>query len=430
MPHVVDGALPLCRQRRQHQRHAGPHIGRRERRPGELRRPAHHHPVRIAEDDPGTHAYQRVGEEHAAVEHLLEEEHHAARLRGNGDGDRHHVGREGGPGAVIDLGDLVPKVVADCQLLLCGHMEVAVGKPILHAEPAEDVADHPHIVGHHIFDGDGRSGHRRQPDEGADLEVVGADAVTARLELTHPFDGQGVGADAGDLGAERDQHAAEPLHMGLTGGVADDAPARGEHRRHQDVLGARDRRLVEEDVGAREAGRRDADHRIELHRCAQRREAAEVGIEPPTADDITAWRGERGGAETGEQRAGQQDRSAELAAKIGWRLAVGDAAVVDLDGVRPEPLVAAPHALHDLEHDEHIFNARDIVERHGLIGDERGRKYGQHLVLRASGPYRASKRMAPLNDELLHLRTLHGGQRHPLPPPRGPCQPPPFSHLK
>ena len=237
--------------------------------------------------------------------------------------------------------------------------------------------------------------------------------MTARLKLAHPLDGQRVGADAGDLGAERDQHAAETLHMGLTGGVADDAPARGEHRGHQDVLGARDRGLVEEDICTLQAGRRDADHRVELHRCAQRREAAKVGVEPPTADDIAAWRGERGGAETGQQRTGQQDRSAELAAKIGRRLAVGDATVVDLYGVRPKPLVAAPHALHDLEHDEHIFNARNVVERHGLIGDERGRKYGQHLVLRASGPYRASKRMAPLNDELLHLRTLHGGRRHP-----------------
>ena len=60
----------------------------------------------------------------------------------------------------------------------------------------------------------------------------------------------GVGADALDLGAERDQEMREVLHMRLGGGVAQIGGAVGGDRRDQRIFGGGDARLVEEDVGA------------------------------------------------------------------------------------------------------------------------------------------------------------------------------------
>ena len=60
----------------------------------------------------------------------------------------------------------------------------------------------------------------------------------------------GVGADAVDLRAQRDEEMREVLHVRLGGGVAQRRRAVRRDGRHQRVLGRRDARLVEEDVGA------------------------------------------------------------------------------------------------------------------------------------------------------------------------------------
>jgi hypothetical protein len=46
------------------------------------------------------------------------------------------------------------------------------------------------------------------------------------------------------------EHVGQVLHMRLAGGVADDGVALAHHGGHQDVLGAGDRGLVKEQVGA------------------------------------------------------------------------------------------------------------------------------------------------------------------------------------
>ena len=63
----------------------------------ELRGPGDDDAVRVAEDDPRAHPDELVDEEQAALEHLLEDQHRAARLRRDGDRDRGQVGRERGP---------------------------------------------------------------------------------------------------------------------------------------------------------------------------------------------------------------------------------------------------------------------------------------------------------------------------------------------
>ena len=61
-----------------------------------------------------------------------------------------------------------------------------------------------------------------------------------------------VGADALDLGAERDEKMTEILHVRLARRVAQDRRSGRRHGSHEGVLGAGDAWLVEEHVGPAE----------------------------------------------------------------------------------------------------------------------------------------------------------------------------------
>ena len=99
--------------------------------------PGDHRAVRIAEHDPRAHADQLVHEEEPRLEHLLEDEKHAGALRGRHDGGGHHVGRERGPGPVLQLGHVAAEVGADAPLLVGVHGEPVALDPRADAEPLE-----------------------------------------------------------------------------------------------------------------------------------------------------------------------------------------------------------------------------------------------------------------------------------------------------
>src|SRR5262249_52416541 len=82
-----------------------------------------------------------VDEEQPVLEHLLEDQDRPVRLGGQRQRDRGQVRRECRPGAVVDLGDRIPLIVADCQLLLGRHQQVLALDHGLQAEPTEVAAD-------------------------------------------------------------------------------------------------------------------------------------------------------------------------------------------------------------------------------------------------------------------------------------------------
>jgi hypothetical protein len=72
------------------------------------------------------------------------------------------------------------------------------------------------------LDADRRARDRREADERADLDVVGADRVRGPVERRAAVHGHGVGADPVDPRAERDEEVGEVLHVRLARGVAED----------------------------------------------------------------------------------------------------------------------------------------------------------------------------------------------------------------
>ena len=189
----------------------------------------------------------------------------------------------------------------------------------VHAEPLEDRQDRREVLRLDAVDRDVAAGDGREADEAADLDVLGADPPLAAGERLDALDAQHVRLDALDLRAERDEEAAEILDVRLAGGVADHRLARRQHGGHDRVLGRHHARLVEEDVLAAQAGRAQLEAVADVDLGAELGEGVDVRVEPPPADHVAARRRHAGPAEAREQRAGEQERGADLARRARHR---------------------------------------------------------------------------------------------------------------
>jgi hypothetical protein len=163
-----------------------------------------------------------------------------------------------------------------------------------------------------VLDEDLAAGDRREADERADLDVVGADAEAAAAqpvdaldlevlvpmpEIWHPMPtacGRGPGR------AARRRRCA-------------DGGALGQRRGHQRVLRGGDARLVEEDVRARSPALDRAGRRLRARKptSAPSPERQEVRVHPPPADDVPPGRRQLHLARAREHRPGEQDGGAD-----------------------------------------------------------------------------------------------------------------------
>ena len=359
--------------------------------------------MRVAEDDPGAHPDELVDEEETALEHLLEDEHGAVRLRRRHDRDRGQVGRERGPGAVLDLRDLAAEVVLDLEPLARRDAHGRLPHLDLDAEPRERRQDREQIPGLDVLDRDVAAGGGREADEAADLDVLGSDAPVAAVQLGDAVDAEDVRLDPLDLGAERDEEAAEVLDVRLAGGVADHRLALGEHRRHDDVLGRHHARLVEEDRLAAQPRRAHLEAAVDLDLDAELGEAVDVRVEPATPDHVAAGRRHDRGAEAREQRTGEQEGRADAAAQLLVELGLVHPGRVDPDLVLAEPVGVGTDVDQELDHRLHVADAGHVRQLHRLRGEHRGGQDRQRTVLVSGGTDGATERFPALDDEGLHL---------------------------
>ncbi len=273
-------------------------------------------------------------------------------------------------------------------------------------EPAEDQADHPHVLGHAALDPQLAAGHAGQRHERGDLDVVGRDGVLAAAELRHPVDVHDVRADALDRRAHLVEHAREVLHVRLGGGVADHGRALGQRGGHQRVLGAHHGRLVHEEVGRAQAavGRAHADLAVVLDLGAERAEGVEVRIEAAAADHVAARRRHQRAAEAGEQRPGDEERRADALGERGIDVRGRDVGGLQRDLVVPQPLDGHAEIREQGEHRLGVADARHVRDLDPLLGEEAGGEQRQCSVLVSGGHDGAGKRHAALDDELFHGR--------------------------
>ena len=359
-------------------------------------------PMGIAEDDPGAHRDELVDEEQAALEHLLEDEHGARGLRRRDDGDRGEVGREGGPDAALDLRDLPAEIVDDAEHLAGRHAQGRLPHLELDPELPERRHDRDQVVRLDVLDREVAPRDGGERGEARDLDVLGADAIRAAAEPVDAFDAEDVRADALDPRAEGVEEAAEVLDVRLAGRMADDRVALGEDGGHDRVLGAHHRGLVEVHPLADEAVRAQVVGAVDLHLDAELGEGVDVGVEPPAPDHVAARRRHDGAAEARQERAGEQERRANLAAEVGVELGLRDPGAVDAHLVRPGPHCIGAEVGEQLDHHLDVADARQVRQPH-LLGGEHGRgEDRQGAVLVPGRTDRAGERATTLDDERLH----------------------------
>ncbi len=387
--------------------------GLSSRSPCSLRGTVDDRAVGVAEGDPRSHRDQLVGEEQAVLEHLLEDQDRALRLGGERQRDRGQVGRERRPGSVVDLRDRVAEIVADRQPLVGRDEQVAALDEALQSEPLELAPDHQQVGRFDVADPQLAAGRGRQRHEAADLDVVGSDLVFGAAELVAAVDDHHVGADPVDGGAHPRQQMGEVLDVRLAGRVGDDRPPRRQRRGEQRVLGPHHRRLVHEDLAGLQAARRlQLDHSAAGDRGAEVAERVEVRIEPAAADRVAARRRHPDLSEAGEERTGEQERSADPGGEALIDLVRADAGGAEAELVVAEPLDGDAELGEDRDLGLGVADPRDVAEDQILLGQQACCEDRQRRVLVAGGDDLPTEGNAALNHEVLQsLARVDDGER-------------------
>jgi hypothetical protein len=170
-----------------------------------------------------------------------------------------------------------------------------------------------------------------------------------------------------------------------------------------------DARLVEEDVGAAQLGRLHLDHVGELVRRAELLEREEVRVEPPPADHVAPRRRQRDAAAPAEDRAREEDRAADALGERAVEALGLDGPRVYAHGVPRRPGDLDAERRDQVDERLEVADARDVLERDRLVGEERGGDDREGRVLVARRADRARERATALDEELHGGRARHGG---------------------
>ena len=227
---------------------------------------------------------------------------------------------------------MAAEIVLDFEGLVGRHDEIVALDLADDAEPLKTHPDRAQMPDAGPRDPQRRTRHRGEPDQRAHLDMVGLDRVAGGAERRRSVHDHGVGADALDAGAERDQEMREVLHMRFGGDVAQISGAMRRHRGDQRVFGGRHAGLVEEDVGAPELAGPEFQPVGGGDRGAELFEGQKMRVEPAPADDVAAGRRQHHLAAAGQQRSRQQDRGADPRAQL--RIEIGGANAFGVDGER------------------------------------------------------------------------------------------------
>ena len=126
-------------------------------------------------------------------------------------------------------------------------------------------------------------------------------------------------------------------------------------------------------------------------------EGQEVGIHPPTADDVAAGRRQRHAAEAGQQWAGEQNRRPDLGAERRVQRLGLHASGIDAKGVGAGPLRRGAEIDQQRQHRLDVADARNVVEIDRTVGQQGGGEDRQGGVLIARRTHRSAERTATLD---------------------------------
>ena len=272
------------------------------------------------------------------------------------------------------------------------------------AELVDDAAD---VLGDDAADEEiaGRQGpgHEKR----ARLDPVGDDGVDRPAELLDAVDAGRVLVGPIDLRAHLVEENGQVGDFGLAGAVLEHGLALGQSGGHEQVLRARDRLLLEFDLGAAEAVGLGPDVAVlEGDRRAELLQAGDVEVDRARADGAAAGQGDDRLAEAGDERAEDEDRGAHGPDELVGRLVRAD--LRDAQGhAVPGGAVRAAEIGDERQDGLDVLHLRDVGEPDLLARQERRGDRRQDGVL---GPAHAdlalqAKAGIAADEELFHQTT-------------------------
>jgi hypothetical protein len=141
-------------------------------------------------------------------------------------------------------------------------------------------------------------------------------------------------------------------------------------------------------------------------------EGVDVRVEPAPADHVAAGRRHARAAQACEQRAGEQERRADLARERRVQLVRGDVGCMDADLVLADPLRVRAERGDQSHHRVDVADPRHVAQHDRLAREQAGGEHRQRAVLVPGGANPAAQGVAALDHEGLGERVFDGSLGH------------------
>jgi len=269
------------------------------------------------------------------------------------------------------------------------------------------------VFGVEAFDVEVAAGDRACDEEGAGFDAIGIDAVTDAVEFGYACDFDGGGACAFDLCAHADEHGGEVGDFGFARAVFKEGVAVGESSGHEQVFGAGDGDLVEDDVRALETIGTGFEVAVLLRDGgAHGFEALDVEVDGTSTDGAASGHGNASDAGACDQRSQHQRRGAHGLDDFVFGDRVGEHGALDR-GAMLRAAVAefdfGAHGLEQLALGFDVLDLRDVFEDDFVLGEDGRSHAGERGVLCAGNFDCAEQRVSASDDELIHRASLRNG---------------------
>jgi hypothetical protein len=354
--------------------------------------------------DAGAHAVELLDVHEAIFEDVFGDVGGSIALGGEGHELGLHVGGEAGEFFGGDVGGLQFAAGADADVVGTDFdFDAALFELGDERAEVEGLA----AVDVEVAAGDG-AGH----EEGSGFDAVGVDAVTGAVEFGDSVDGDGGGAGAFDFGSHGDEECGEVGDFGLAGGVFEDGLSFGQNRRHQDVFGAGDGDLVEDDVGAFETVDTGFEVAVVLGDGRTHSfESFEVEVDGAAADGAASGHGDAGDTGAGDERAEDERGGSHGFDDLVFGDGVGEDGALDVGavlGAAVAELDLGAHGDEQLALGLDVVDLGDVFEDDLVFGEDGGGHAGERGVFGSGDFDGAEEGIAAAYYELVHWVSLWG----------------------
>ena len=194
--------------------------------------------------------------------------------------------------------------------------------------------------------------------------------------------------------------------FGLAGAILHDGFALGESGGHEQVFGAGDGDLVEDDFRAVEAVGAGFDVAVFLRDlCAEALEAFDVQVDGTAADGAAAGKRDAGAAAAGDQRSEDKRGGAHGLDQFVGSFGGGEIFAVDggaVVGASVAEFDFGAHGGEQVARGLDVAHLRDVFEDDRFVGEEGGGHAGKRGVFRAADADGAEQRIAAADYKFVH----------------------------